>query len=104
MRAALEHLVQRADGRRTLAVLGEMAELGAGAARYHHEIGALVRELGIGEVIAVGPLARDYGGEWVATAAEAAVLLRERLRPADVVLVKGSRSVGLELVAENMGG
>jgi UDP-N-acetylmuramoyl-tripeptide--D-alanyl-D-alanine ligase len=104
MRAALEHLVQRADGRRTLAVLGEMAELGAGAARYHHEIGALLRELGIGEVIAVGPLARDYGGEWVATAAEAAVLLRERLRPADVVLVKGSRSVGLELVAENMGG
>jgi UDP-N-acetylmuramoyl-tripeptide--D-alanyl-D-alanine ligase len=102
MRAALEHLVQRADGRRAVAVLGEMAELGDGAPAYHREIGALLREFGITDVIAVGPLARDYGGEWVATAAEASARVRERLRPGDVVLVKGSRSVGLEFVAENL--
>jgi UDP-N-acetylmuramoyl-tripeptide--D-alanyl-D-alanine ligase len=102
MRAALEHLVQRAGARRTIAVLGEMAELGDGAPAYHREIGALLRELEITDVIAVGPLARDYGGAWVATAAEASALVRERLRPGDVVLVKGSRSVGLEVVAENM--
>ena len=84
-----------------LAVLGEMAELGDDAPSYHREVGELVRELGV-QVIAVGPLARDYGGDWVATAADAVVRLRDELRPADVVLVKGSRSVGLEVVAENI--
>jgi UDP-N-acetylmuramoyl-tripeptide--D-alanyl-D-alanine ligase len=102
MRAALEHLSERAAGRRRVAVLGEMAELGAGARAYHDEVGALVRELGIEHVIAVGELARAYGGEWVATAADAGERLRAELRPGDVVLVKGSRSVGLELVAENL--
>ena len=102
MRAALLHLAERGDGRRLVAVLGEMAELGAEAPVYHREIGALLRELGIVDVIAVGPLARDYGGHWVATAAEAAAELRARLRAGDVVLVKGSRSVGLETVAENL--
>ena len=102
MRAALEHLTERAHGRRRVVVLGEMAELGAGAPAYHEEIGALVRELGIEHVIAVGGLARPYGGEWVADAAGAAERLRDALRPGDVVLVKGSRSVGLELVAQNL--
>jgi UDP-N-acetylmuramoyl-tripeptide--D-alanyl-D-alanine ligase len=102
MRAALEHLTTRAAGRRRVAVLGEMAELGPGAASYHREVGALVRELGIEEVIAVGELARDYGGAWVAGADEAASRLLADLRPGDVVLVKGSRSVGLEVVAEKL--
>nr|MBA3844701.1 UDP-N-acetylmuramoyl-tripeptide--D-alanyl-D-alanine ligase [Actinomycetota bacterium] len=65
MRAALEHLSERAAGRRRIAVLGEMAELGTDAASYHREIGSLVRELAVEQVIAVGELARDYGGEWV---------------------------------------
>ncbi len=102
MRAALEHLTARAAGRRRVAVLGEMAELGPGAPAYHAEVGVLVRELGIEEVIAVGELARAFGGAWVPSAAEAAARLREHLRPGDVVLVKGSRSVGLEAVAENL--
>ncbi|HST15698.1 MAG TPA: UDP-N-acetylmuramoyl-tripeptide--D-alanyl-D-alanine ligase [Gaiellaceae bacterium] len=102
MRAALEHLTERANGRRRIAVLGDMAELGDSAPAYHAEIGALVRELGIEHVIAVGGLARAYGGEWVADAAGAAERLRAALRPDDVVLVKGSRSVGLEVVAENL--
>jgi UDP-N-acetylmuramoyl-tripeptide--D-alanyl-D-alanine ligase len=102
MRAALEHLSERAAGRRRVAVLGEMAELGVEAPVYHEEIGALVRELGIEHVIAVGELARAYGGDWVETAGEAATRLGGELRPGDVVLVKGSRSVGLELVAENV--
>jgi UDP-N-acetylmuramoyl-tripeptide--D-alanyl-D-alanine ligase len=102
MRAALEHLTECANGRRRVAVLGDMAELGEGARAYHEEIGALVRELGIEHVIAVGGLARVYGGEWVADAAGAAERLRAAVRPGDVVLVKGSRSVGLEVVAENL--
>jgi UDP-N-acetylmuramoyl-tripeptide--D-alanyl-D-alanine ligase len=101
MRAALLHLSERAAGHRAVAVLGEMAELGDGAPAYHREIGEVVRELGV-QVIAVGELARAYGGDWVATADEATERLRADLRPGDVVLVKGSRSVGLEVVAENI--
>ncbi len=102
MRAALEHLTERAGGRRRVAVLGEMRELGPTAPGYHAEIGQLVRSLGVEEVIAVGELARAYGGDWVATADEAAARLRETIRPGDVVLVKGSLAVGLEVVAENL--
>jgi UDP-N-acetylmuramoyl-tripeptide--D-alanyl-D-alanine ligase len=102
MRAALEHLVARAEGHRRVAVLGEMAELGTEAPSYHREIGELVHRLGIEQVIAVGDLARAYGGDWVPSAADAATKLRAALRPGDVVLVKGSRAVGLEAVAENL--
>ena len=99
MRAALAHLQNCAAGRRTVAILGDMAELGAEAARFHEEIG---RELGsVDVVIGVGELARGYAPtNWVATAAEAVELARETVQPGDAVLVKGSRSVGLEIVAE----
>ncbi len=99
MRAALAHLRDCAAGRRTVAILGDMAELGAAAPRFHEEI---ARELGsVDVVIGVGELARGYAPEaWAATADEAVALARELVRPGDVVLVKGSRSVGLEIVAE----
>jgi len=102
MRAALEHLSERAAGRRRVAVLGDMRELGPAGPTYHEEIGQLLQSLGIEHVIAVGELARAYGGEWVATAAEAAERLRAELRPGDAVLVKGSLAVGLDVVAENL--
>ena len=99
MRAALAHLQNCAAGRRTVAILGDMAELGAEAARFHEEIG---RELGsVDVVIGVGELARGYAPTaWAATAAEAVELARQTVQPGDAVLVKGSRSVGLEIVAE----
>jgi UDP-N-acetylmuramoyl-tripeptide--D-alanyl-D-alanine ligase len=102
MRAALEHLAVRADGRRAVAVLGDMAELGEDAPRYHGEVAELLRELRVDDVLAVGEQARAYGGTWVATAAEAAERVGSVVRPGDVVLVKGSRSVGLEVVAEKL--
>ncbi|HKU57992.1 MAG TPA: UDP-N-acetylmuramoyl-tripeptide--D-alanyl-D-alanine ligase [Gaiellaceae bacterium] len=102
MRAALENLVSRANGRRRLAVLGDMRELGDSGPAYHDEIGALVRELGIEHVIAVGELARAYGGDWVPDAQSAAARLKELLQPGDIVLVKGSLAVGLAAVAENL--
>jgi UDP-N-acetylmuramoyl-tripeptide--D-alanyl-D-alanine ligase len=102
MRAALEHLAERAHGRRRVVVLGDMRELGPEGPAYHAEIGELVHRLGVEHVIAVGELARAYGGEWVATADEAATRLREVLRPGDAVLVKGSLAVGLAVVAENL--
>jgi UDP-N-acetylmuramoyl-tripeptide--D-alanyl-D-alanine ligase len=103
MRAALRHLRDRAQGRRMVAVLGEMAELGDDAPRFHAEIGRDAEPIDL--VIGVGALARDYEpDEWVATAAEAIELVRELVRPGDAVLVKGSRSVGLEIVAEALTG
>ena len=102
MRAALEHLAAH-DGRK-VAVLGEMAELGPTAPDYHREVGELVSQLGIEVVLGVGELARAYGGEWVADAGEAAERAPELVQPGDVVLVKGSRAVGLEVVAEALTG
>jgi UDP-N-acetylmuramoyl-tripeptide--D-alanyl-D-alanine ligase len=97
MRAALDHLRSLEPRGRRLAVLGGMAELGPDGPGYHREIGAHARELGVGPIVGVGELARDYApDDWVPTP-DAAVSLAERLLgPGDVVLVKGSRSVGLE--------
>jgi len=100
VRAALEHLDRLAAGRRTVAVLGEMAELGSYSEQGHREVAEALSELRIDVVIAVGPGARAYGGQWVETAEEAAELLEEILRPGDCVLVKGARAVGLEIVAD----
>jgi UDP-N-acetylmuramoyl-tripeptide--D-alanyl-D-alanine ligase len=107
MHAALRHLAARAGSRRRVAVLGEMAELGAGAPGYHREVGVAAAAAGVEELVAVGPLARGYevdgvSTRWVATADEAADALRAILRPGDVVLVKGSRAVGLEAVAAKL--
>jgi UDP-N-acetylmuramoyl-tripeptide--D-alanyl-D-alanine ligase len=100
MAAALRDLAERNGGRR-IAVLGGMAELGPDGPRYHREIGALTTDLDV--VVGVGQLARDYGPtHWVTDADQAATLLSELLEPGDVVLVKGSRAVGLERVAQNL--
>jgi UDP-N-acetylmuramoyl-tripeptide--D-alanyl-D-alanine ligase len=105
MRAALDHLASlRAEGRR-LAVLGEMRELGPGAAAYHREIGDHARATGVELIIGVGDLAAEYGpDEQVPDAEAAADALAAALGPGDVVLVKGSRAIGLERVAEKLGG
>ena len=102
MRAALDHLASLAPGRHA-AVLGEMAELGPDAAAYHREVGAHARQLGVGPIVGVGELARDYAPDAWAPDAEAAVPLAEAmLEPGDAILVKGSRSVGLELVTDEL--
>ena len=102
MRAALEHLTTLANGRRRVAVLGDMAELGSYADEAHQEVARAVREIGVELLIAVGPQARVYGGRSVADADEAISLLREELKPGDVVLVKGARALGLERVADSL--
>jgi len=100
MRAALDHLATL-EALRTVAVLGEMGELGPGSADFHREVGEHARAAGIDTVIGVGLPARDYApDELVATPLEAAELLAAQLEPGDTVLVKGSRSAGLEAVAE----
>ncbi len=105
MRAALEHLAERAGSRRRVAVLADMAELGERADEFHAEVGRAVAEIGVDVLVAIGPRARAYGeGDWVETAAEALPLLERLVRPGDAVLVKGARAMGLEVVAEALAG
>jgi UDP-N-acetylmuramoyl-tripeptide--D-alanyl-D-alanine ligase len=102
MRAALSHLASLGEGRR-IAVLGEMAELGPGAAGYHREIGAGARAEGVDLLVGVGEPARGYEpDELVGDPEEAAELLAAQVEPGDTILVKGSRSAGLEAVAEEL--
>jgi UDP-N-acetylmuramoyl-tripeptide--D-alanyl-D-alanine ligase len=108
MAAALEHLAERAAGRRKVAVLGDMAELGPDAPAYHREVGAAAARVGVEALVAVGPLARGYlegargipEKRWAPTVDGALAALRGVLRPGDCVLVKASRSMGLEAVAD----
>ena len=104
MRAALDHLNEVAGGRRRIAVLGEMAELGAYADEAHGEVARAVYDLGVDLLVAVGDRARVYGGRTVADADEAIKVVRAELRPGDCVLVKGARALGLERVATALAG
>ncbi len=86
MLAAVDHLVSIADGRPTVAVLGDMYELGEGAPAYHHEVGRHCEAAGV-RVVAVGALARDYltgapGERWFATSTSASRRCPRRSRPA----------------------
>ena len=116
MRAALAALVsiagpRIAQGGRSFAVLGPMAELGADGPAAHDELGRLAARTGVARVIAVGEQARpiergaalessgDGCASWVPDVEGAIAVLRTELRPGDVVLVKASRSASLERVA-----
>ncbi|GAB3862131.1 UDP-N-acetylmuramoyl-tripeptide--D-alanyl-D-alanine ligase [Micromonospora andamanensis] len=103
MAVALRALGGIGAGRRTVAVLGYMAELGEFEAQGHAEVGRLAAELGVDRLLVVGEAAAsihhgatsvgDWGGESVLLTDQAAAVevLRSELRPGDVVLVKGSR-------------
>ena len=115
--AALKTLAQISrGGRRSIAVLGEMAELGDYANEEHDRIGRLVVRLNIAQLIVVGHGARHIHnaagleGSWdgesvlVGTPEEAYGLLRDELRDGDVVLVKSSKSAGLRFLGDRLGG
>ena len=101
--AALRALAAMGAGRRTFAVLGYLAELGEHERAGHEEVGRTAALLGVDRVIVVGDQAgpigdgavsvSNWGGKSVQVTdqAEAVALLRDELRPGDVVLVKGSR-------------
>jgi len=114
MNAALDALAaigERGD-RRTVAVLGEMLELGETSAEQHAEVGAYAAELGVDVLVTVGAAAeaiadgarrtRDWAGEAVPTAGrkQAADWLRHNVGARDVVLVKASRGAALEHLAD----
>jgi len=111
MVAALRALQRIGRGRRTIAVLGEMRELGDFSEQAHHEVGAAAAELGIGVVVAVGT-----GAQPIAAAAEAAGVPVQRaadvdeahrvvvqlLAPSDVILFKSSRDSGLRFLGDRI--
>jgi UDP-N-acetylmuramoyl-tripeptide--D-alanyl-D-alanine ligase len=112
MRASLTALAAMARGRRTIAVLGEMCELGGDSEREHVLLGELVGELGIAYLVTVGgpdslrigQAAARCGVDVVHTpdrpAARTAV--QSLLQSSDVVLLKGSRAAGLQALAEQI--
>ena len=100
--AALRALAALGEGRRTIAVLGYMAELGEYETSGHQDVGRLAAELGVGRLVAVAGAAPvldgaaavpEWKGEPIAAADQAAATaaVLDDLRPGDVVLVKGSR-------------
>ncbi|WP_246666214.1 Mur ligase family protein [Aquamicrobium sp. LC103] len=106
MRAAIEHLGDKGDTRRRVAVLGEMAELGPGAQSLHTELAPLVESQAIDRVYVMGEL---YAGFWerlpparrgrhASSLNELKSALREELADDDVVLLKGSNSTGIHRV------
>jgi UDP-N-acetylmuramoyl-tripeptide--D-alanyl-D-alanine ligase len=116
MAAALQTARWLARGRRLVAVLGHMAELGPIAEEEHHRLGELVARMEVDRLITVGPLALEIERSAVlagmamrdvanhASIDEALRDLREHVQPRDVVLVKASRVAGLERIAEALRG
>lgn len=115
--AALRTLAQIVrPGERTVAVLGEMAELGEFSTEEHDRIGRLVVRLGIGQLVVVGrgamPIhqAATLEGSWdgesvfIEDVDDAVRSLQDMLRPGDVVLVKSSKSAELRFLGDRLGG
>ncbi len=112
MQAALETMRDIAQGRRTVAVLGEMAELGSFSEEAHRRVGEQAVEYGTDILIAVGRKGRivakaarekglPKGSVFFASSVEdAAFILRAIIEPGDVVLIKGSRFLGMEKLAD----
>nr|WP_199859643.1 UDP-N-acetylmuramoyl-tripeptide--D-alanyl-D-alanine ligase [Frigoribacterium sp. CFBP 8759] len=115
--AALKTLAQiTGPDHRSVAVLGEMAELGEYARDEHDRVGRLVVRLNVGQLVVVGHEARHIHmaagleGSWdgesvlVDTIDEAYDFLQGTLRAGDVVLVKSSKSAGLRLLGDRLAG
>jgi UDP-N-acetylmuramoyl-tripeptide--D-alanyl-D-alanine ligase len=112
MEAALETLISLRAGKKAIAVLGDMLELGTIAVDAHRAIGATAARLGVDLVITLGPLAKQMGAGAIdagmpkdrvleaGSQAEAAALLTKLSQPGDVVLIKGSRGMKMEKILE----
>jgi len=114
MRAALETLAAMGRKQRTIAVLGQMAELGDGSGEYHRETGREVASLDLDLLVAIGEEASGYAVAALdgglpqgsvfrcRSVGEAACILGDIVEPGDIILVKASRVMGLESLAEEL--
>ncbi|MFO7716763.1 UDP-N-acetylmuramoyl-tripeptide--D-alanyl-D-alanine ligase [Desulfosarcina sp.] len=114
MAAAIETLARMQANRRTLAVLGDMLELGPQSAALHREIGRAVADARIDQLlvtgrfasaVAEGAMERKMAAERIFTGTKPALVerLKRLLRPGDLILVKGSRGMAMEEVVAAMG-
>lgn len=117
MKAALQTLaVLGRLGHRTVAVLGQMAELGPYSSEEHDAIGRLIVRLNIDQLFVVGNeaklihMAASQEGSWsgesefIDSISNAFEIINERLRPGDVVLVKASNIAGLRFLGDDLAG
>ena len=115
LRSALASLSRDGRHARRIAFLGEMLELGAHAVGLHEECGRAAAESGLSALVTVGGAAAESMAaasrragmasgavRHVGTAAEASTLVRDLIRPGDLVLVKGSRGIRMDLVADRV--
>lgn len=114
MAASLDFLKEAAGRRRTVAVLGDMLELGSAAAEAHREVGVQAARAGVSLLVAAGPHAKEVvagarraglppARGFVVNSAEASIpLVRSLVRPGDIVLIKGSRGMKMERVTEGL--
>ena len=89
---------------RTVAVLGDMKELGTDELQLHFDTGAYAKQIGIDVVLAAGPLAKSLAdgadGKWYETKEELIKALPEIIKEGDTVLVKASHSMQFEKIVE----
>ena len=90
----------------TWLVLGDMAELGSESAALHEQSGNLAKQMGVTHLLATGELSRHTvaafgsGGQWLASVNDVIDELQRSLSGDEYVLVKGSRSMGMERVVD----
>lgn len=117
MRAALQTLATLGkSGHRTIAILGQMAELGEFSNEEHDSIGRLVVRLNIDKLFVVGHEAKllhmaaaqegswDGESEFIESISNAYEIIHDRLRPGDIVLVKASNIAGLRFLGDDLAG
>lgn len=114
VRAAIDELtrIARERGGRAIAVLGDMLELGVEAAAYHEQAGAYAAEKGVEVLVGVGPLSTATAQGFTSASSSGwaghvrdsgdSALLLNALRPGDVVLLKASRSMRLEVMVDRL--
>jgi len=115
LRAALEVLSGDTTGARRVAVLGEMLELGSHATELHEACGRVAGQSGLSLLVAIGGApARALGGAaidaglpasavmYFETSEEAAQKVPQAIRAGDLVLVKGSRGIRTDVVADRI--
>ncbi len=106
MAAALRTLAEVGEGKRTVAVIGDMLELGPDSEAWHRQMGEIASSAA-GECVFIGPRSRVAfeaagRGSWFATLDEAREAVADLVRPETVILLKASRGMAFEKLLEGL--
>ncbi|TSD02506.1 MAG: UDP-N-acetylmuramoyl-tripeptide-D-alanyl-D-alanine ligase [Parcubacteria group bacterium Athens0714_24] len=112
--SAALNVLKELPAERKIAVLGDMLELGKFTIDEHKKIGGLIKEKGADLLFTVGPRAKFIADEAITTGFrgsnvfsfstpdEAKILLQEKIKEGDLILVKGSQSMRMEKIIEEI--